>query len=278
MQLDIDHLKGWIGSEEVAGEILTSGLAERFEAMLDGQGDSTAGAVASVMIHYCLGQPAARSSTLGEDGHPPRGGFMPPVPLPRRMWAASTLEFTGDIRIGDMVGRRSRVTDVEVKQGRSGILCFVTLDHAYVSGGLPVLNERQTIVYRDNAAAPSPPAQAMAAEKGEHMRTVTPTPPLLFRYSALTFNGHRIHYDLPYATGIEGYPGLVVHGPLQATLLARFAQELAGKRPARIRVRALSSLYSTGGMVLNARWERDEMLLWTCSPSGPVAMETRVQW
>jgi 3-methylfumaryl-CoA hydratase len=185
------------------------------------------------------------------------------------MWAASTLEFTGDIRIGDMVERRSRVTDIEVKQGRSGILCFVTLDHAYVSGGIPVLNERQTIVYRDNAAAPSPQAQAMAAEKGEHVRTVTPTPPLLFRYSALTFNGHRIHYDLPYATDVEGYPGLVVHGPLQATLLARFAQELAGKRPARIGVRALSSLYSTGDMMLNARGDGDERLLWTC---------TRVQW
>jgi 3-methylfumaryl-CoA hydratase len=159
---------------------------------------------------------AARPGEVGPDGHPARGKFLPPVPLPRRMFAGGRLEFFRPLRIGDSVTRVSEILGVEGKQGRSGDLVFVTVRHRFSVGGEVALEETQDLVYRGpggGEAAPDPVATA------PWQRTIHPDPVMLFRYSALTFNGHRIHYDHPYVTQEEGYPGLIVHGPLIATLL-----------------------------------------------------------
>ena len=165
---------------------------------------------------------------LGPDGHPTRGGFLPPVPLPRRMWAGGELEFFEPLRVGDDSKRTSRITDVTIKTGSTGTLCFVSVEHIVSTPRGMALRERQDIVYRDmGGAAPSakaPPPAPVAKHRESHVSD----PVLLFRYSALTFNGHRIHYDRDYVTKVEGYPGLIFHGPLQAALIVEFAAKLHG--------------------------------------------------
>lgn len=277
--LDIDHLRQWIGREETRSELLTPSLADRFNAIFGRAGDSAEGAPAPAMIHLCLALPAAPMDQLGPDGHPARGGFLPPVPLPRRMWAGGAFAFAGDIRVGELVTRRSTIRDVAVKQGRSGTLCFVTVDHRIASGTRPALTERHDIVYRDldppgaPAKAPPPPAP-----QGARCVTVQPTAPLLFRYSALTFNGHRIHYDAPYAREVEGYPGLIVHGPLQASQLVHLAETIRGRVPRTFEFRSLSTIFDTAPYTLNATEDGDALKLWTAQLGGPVAMEARATW
>lgn len=278
MPIDIDHLRQWIGREETAQEDLTPGLVARYNATLSLDGPQAAGAVAPLMIHLCLGAPAVTAPGLGPDGHPSRGGFLPPVDLPRRMWAGGALEFRGDIRIGDSVTRRSVIEDVVLKQGRTGSLCFITVTHHIASAGRDVLTERQDLVYREAEAAVKPVAPPPPAPEGRYRRAVDPTPVLLFRYSALTFNGHRIHYDLDWARQAEGYPGLVVHGPMQATLLVLFAAGLRGRTPARFAFRSLTPLFHCDPVTLHAADDGDGLRLWTARPGGPVAMEARAEW
>ncbi len=278
MQLDLDHLRQWIGREETAAEILSAETVRRFNALFDDESDLSVGAAAPVMIHYCLCQPAAPTAGLGDDGHPRRGGFLPPVPLQRRMWAGGTLDFAAPLRIGDLVTRTTRVADVDAKEGRTGLLCFLTLEHRYTSAGQPALTEVQNIVYREPVAEARPAAPPAAAPAGTHQRQIAPSPPFLFRYSAITYNGHRIHYDAPYAREVEGYPGLIVHGPLQATLLTRYAQELRGGPPARVTVRAKSPLFDVADFTVNARADGAGMTLWTAALGGPVSMEAQVAW
>lgn len=277
MEIDLTQLQGWIGRREDASEHLTGALVQRFLATFDREGPLQDGADAPLLIHLCLTQPAVAASQLGPDGHPARGGFLPPVPLPRRMWAGGRFTFHTALRIGDPVTRQSRIVDVRMKQGRTGPLCFVTVDHDIRSGATLAVTERQEIVYRGPEAGP-PAAVPDAAPQGMHQRLIHPDPALLFRYSALTFNGHRIHYDHPYATGHEGYPGLIVHGPLQATLLAHLARDLVGRSPAQFRFRSLSPLFDTADMTLNATGDHAGMRLWTARPGGPVAMEAQATW
>ncbi|MFG1204620.1 MaoC family dehydratase N-terminal domain-containing protein [Xanthobacter aminoxidans] len=272
--LDIEHLKGWIGREETGTEEVTAALVRRFRATFDETpGDPLPGDVAPRFIHLCLAQPAEPMHALGTDGHPARGGFLPPVPLPRRMWAGGSLTFTGDLRVGDTVRRVSRVDDLSVKEGRTGTLCFVTVRHEIEAEGRAILTEIQDIVYRGLDTA-GPAKTTAPAEADHHRREVDPSPPLLFRYSALTFNGHRIHYDYPYVTQVEGYPGLVVHGPLQATLLYRFAAEILRAPPARFTFRALSPLFDHQPFFLNAQTtDNGALKLWSATAGGPVAMQ-----
>ncbi|TDK48724.1 FAS1-like dehydratase domain-containing protein [Antarcticimicrobium luteum] len=283
MQIDIDHLRGWIGREESQSELLTGALVQRFNATFDRSSPLEDGAEAPRLIHLCLGQPAAPTAELGPDGHPARGGFLPPVPLPRRMWAGGAFDFHGPIRIGETVSRRSVIGDVRVKEGRSGTLCFVTVTHHVESDGRPALTERQDIVYRA-AEAPGkqptsgPTSEPEPAPQGASSRRIVPSAALLFRYSALTFNGHRIHYDAPYVRDEEGYPGLIVHGPMQATLLAQYAADLRGAAPATFDFRSLSPIFDTGDFTLNAEDEGTEMTLWTASLAGPVAMRAVAKW
>lgn len=279
MTLDIDHLREWIGREETRSELLTDALVERFNATFDRESPVETGAAAPLFIHLCLGQPAAPTAELGPDGHPARGGFLPPVPLPRRMWAGGEIAFHDDIRIGEAVSRRSVIEDVVIKEGRTGTLCFVTVNHHVESGGRPALTERQDIVYRDvDAPGGAPRPTPEPAAPGEDRREIAVTPAFLFRYSALTFNGHRIHYDLPYVTGEEGYPGLIVHGPVQATLLAQYAADLRGAIPARFSFRSLAPIFDTHDLSLNASADGDGMKLWTAATDGPVAMTARAIW
>jgi hydroxyacyl-ACP dehydratase HTD2-like protein with hotdog domain len=180
--------------------------------------------------HWMLFQHWAPASGLGPDGHPARGGFLPPVhDLPRRMWAGGRLEFLAPLHVGEPVTRTSTIHSIEQKTGGSGRLVFVTVLHEIAGEAGPAIREEQSIVYRGAEGAAVKPAAAAPPVPAEALvRTLRPDTVLLFRYSALTGNGHRIHYDQDYATREEGYPGLVVHGPLQATLLAALACEAAG--------------------------------------------------
>lgn len=279
MQLDIEHLREWIGREEIKSEPATHALVDRFKATFDQTGEVRDGDPAPVMIHLCLAPPAAPTSGLGPDGHPSRGGFLPPVPLPRRMWAGGAFTFHDDIRVGEVVTRHSTIQDVKVKEGRTGVLCFVTVNHEISANSRAVLTERQDIVYR-NVDAPGSAVKKAAepAPKGAHRVVVEPTAALLFRYSALTFNGHRIHYDNPYVTTEEGYPGLIVHGPMQATQLVQLAERIRGKRPAQFDFRSLSPIFDTADYTLNAVEDEGGLSLWTSYVDGPVAMEARATW
>jgi 3-methylfumaryl-CoA hydratase len=216
----------WIGRTHEAGETVGPELVARFRAtVLQAQGEPAQGEPAPVGIHWCIAPPALAPDRLGPDGHPRKGILMPPIPLPRRMWAGGHIEFLEPVRVGDTVTRASTITSIERKKGRSGELCFVQVTHRFAVAGRAVLNEVQDIVYRE-AAGTAEKAQPARADppSGTATRAENFDPVRLFRYSALTFNGHRIHYDFPYATQAEGYAGLVVHGPLQATLLMHLAQ------------------------------------------------------
>jgi len=281
MSIDIEHLKTWIGKTESESEHLTPSLVKRFGATFDMTPDTNKGAPAPSLIHLCLCNPTPPSSELGPDGHPKRGGFLPPVPLPNRMWAGGEFTFGGDLIIGDRVTRNSTIKDVTLKKGRTGQLCFVTVEHQIMSGQDCVLTEIHNIVYREDSGESEKP-QPQRAEQGTHTSIITPTTPFLFRYSALTFNTHRIHYDAPYSSNIENYPGLIVHGPLQATLLVQMAEKLRGLRPEKFQYRNLSTIFDTGDFTLNAS-DKDadgggEMRLWTAQAGGPVAMDAKASW
>jgi len=226
----------WIGREEVRTDRIDSGLAARWLATFDRDAPSDGNVPQG--LHWCLCLPDAATAKLGPDGHPLRDdsieSFLPPVPLPRRMWASSKVEFLAPLRVGAVVTRRSRILSISEKSGNSGQLVFVDVAHeTFGESGLSV-REVQSIVYRESAG-PDAALSPSKAEQGHvdlegwsshHM--VMPSEPLLFRFSALTFNSHRIHYDLPYAQGEERYRGLVVHGPLTATLLLDFARREFG--------------------------------------------------
>ncbi len=276
--LDLEDLRHWIGQSESRSELVTGAMVDRFRSTFDQEGDVAEGNVAPVMIHLCVAPPAAPTGGLGPDGHPARGGFLPPVPLPRRMGAGGAFTFHDDIRVGERVARTSTIRDVTLKEGRTGSLCFVTVDHRIESAGRLVIEERQDIVYRGADAPRAPGERPEPAAPGTHRVVVVPSAALLFRYSALTFNGHRIHYDAPYATAVEGYPGLVVHGPLQATMLVQLAERLHGRRPARFNFRSLSPLFDDADFTLNADEDGGDLRLWTAGVGGPVAMEARASW
>lgn len=220
-------MKAWIGRELVQHDVLTAGLLARFRATLD---SAETDELAPQGIHWCLCLPDTATEALDLDGHPRRGAFLPPVGLPRRMWASSDVTFNCPIATGARIERRSTIVGIAEKEGASGRLVFVSIDHETQADGVLAVSERQTIVYREAAtASPAAPGNGTPdLDAWQWRRTITPSEPLLFRYSALTFNSHRIHYDLPYATGVERYRGLVVHGPLMATLLLDLAARELG--------------------------------------------------
>lgn len=275
--MEIDHLRKWIGREERACETISERLVQHFAATFDQDIEIGPREPAPLMLHWCLAQNAVQLSLLGPDGHPKRGGFLPPVSLPRRMWAGGDLCFQAPLRIGDLVERRSRITDVTLKDGRSGPLCFVTVDHTYNVDGQTAISERQDIVYRGDGGGGAQ-KKTDAAREGRHSRQIVPTPPFLMRYSAVTFNAHRIHYDLAYAQAVEGYPGLVVHGPLQATLLCHYAASLHGATPSRFSFRSLAPIFDRADFTINAEPADDGLRLWTAQTGGPVAMQADATW
>ena len=220
------QLRGWEGRSETLHDEITAAPVRNLSATLDREDpEPVKGTELPPLWHWLYFLPSARQGELGPDGHPKRGGFLPPVPLPRRMWAGGRLQWLAPLRVGDAVERTSRIVSVTHKSGRSGDLLFVLVRHELRNAQGLALTEEHDIVYRPapREGDPVPPPQA-APKDAPWTREIVPGDVLLFRYSALTFNGHRIHYDRRYVTEVEGYPGLVVHGPLIATLLVDLAR------------------------------------------------------
>ena len=260
----------WIGRQFWREERITPRTIDQFRVTLAG---TLAPANVPVGLHWALVPDLAEPADLGRDGHPKTGIFLPALPLPRRMWAGGELEHVSDFTADDLVVRESTIADIKFKQGSTGNLGFVTVRHVYSAGGVTRLLERQDIVYREDPK----PDQVKAPSQAEPwiadcVRRVFPDSTLLFRYSGLTFNGHRIHYDLPYATGVEGYAGLVVHGPLQALWMLNLATEMLGRVPARFTYRGLSPLIAGREARVEARGDGEGIALRVVSPGGVATM------
>ncbi|MEJ2623235.1 MAG: MaoC family dehydratase N-terminal domain-containing protein [Pseudolabrys sp.] len=278
MELDINHLRSWIGATRESRDEISPRLAGSLAAVLDEPCVLAPGDAAPTGIQWCLCPDIAPMSELGPDGHPARGGFLPPVPLPRRMWAGGELRFSGDFRVGDEVVRRSRVADVAVKSGRSGALCFVTVMHDYATPRGHALSERHDIVYRALAPPLPPTAPPAAMPIPDENRVVAATPVLLMRYSAASFNGHRIHYDRAYCRDEELYPGLIVHGPLQASFLLCLACRMAGGHlPALFSFRGTAPLFDGPAFSVNGLREDDHARLWVADGDRRVTMEAQAR-
>jgi len=250
--------------------------AATFDEPADAVGD---GAPLPLLWHWFYFLPRAPQQALGEDGHPALGGFMPPVPYPRRMFAGSRVRVHAPLRIGRTATREAVIQDVVLKSGRSGNLAFVTVAYRFVQDGVLCLEEEQDIVYREAGAAIAIPsiAEPPAVPAGAWTRTITPDSPLLFRFSALTFNAHRIHYDRGYATSAEGYPGLVVHGPLTALLLVQLVREHIPRPVHAFRFRGLTPLFDLAPFHLVAVPGADSVMLTAIAPDGAVALEATVE-
>ncbi len=275
-----DDLARWIGRSETRRDTITAAPLVALAALLDRDEPAPrAGDAAPPLAHWLYFLPAYRQSDAGPDGHALKGGFLPPVPLPRRMWAGSRLEFLRPLAVGSEATRTSTIEDVTVKQGRSGTLVFVTVRHEVADAGGIILSDEHDIVYRGESALAAPPVAAPAGEAWR--REIRPDPVLLFRYSAVTFNSHRIHYDQPYATRVEGYPGLVVHGPLIATLLVDL---LRRNRPdARLRrysFRAMRPLFDTAPFTTCGLPDAQDRAarLWTRDAQGAITMDANAEW
>jgi 3-methylfumaryl-CoA hydratase len=244
------NLKDWIGRSETVDDIITATPYAALSATLDRDAvRPQPGTPLPALWHWLYFLPLHRQSEIGPDGHAKRGGFLPPVPLPRRMWAGSQFQFHRPLRVGDAIRRVSTIESVDEKSGRTGSLVFVKVRHEVQANGASEvsLTEFHDIVYRD-AAKPgdvAPPPKAAPAASAWEKKWI-PDEVLLFRYSALTFNGHRIHYDRPYVTAAEGYPGLIVHGPLIATLLLDLLRwKVPDARIARFEFRAVRPTFDT---------------------------------
>jgi 3-methylfumaryl-CoA hydratase len=256
--VDIDVLRLWLGRTERRSDSVQAAPLAALAATLDRDEALPApGAEVPPLWHWLFFTPLARQSQIGADGHAKRGDFLPPVPLPRRMWAGGRLEFVQPLRVGEQITRDSRIIKVDAKSGRSGELVFVTVRHEISNARGIGLTEEHDIVYRDLPAPGAPPPTPQTAPSdATFSREIVPDPVLLFRYSALTFNGHRIHYDRPYVTQVEGYPGLIVHGPLIATLLADLLRrEQPRARMRRFSFTAMRPLFDTHAFTLCGRVE-----------------------
>ena len=270
-------LQQWVGNTETADARIDARQAAALTATLDRPFPFAHGSSLPPLWHWIYFWTAAPQSELGPDGHPQRGGFLPPVPLPRRMWAGGRLAFAAPLVVGADATRTSRVQSVTAKTGASGDLAFITVAHELAQDGKTCVTEEHDIVYR---AFPQPGAAAPAAKgapSGEAWsRTITPDPVLLFRYSALTFNGHRIHYDRSYVTDVEGYPGLIVHGPLIATLLADLLQRnMPDARMTAFSFRAVGALFDIEPFTVCGRPDPDgrTVQLWAKNMRGDLAMQ-----
>jgi 3-methylfumaryl-CoA hydratase len=279
--IDLDHLRTWVGRTEVVEDVVAASKVAALAATLDREDAfPAAGDPLPPPWHWTLCVPAARQSAIGPDGHPARGGFLPPVPLPRRMWAGGRLTFPRALRVGETVQRRSQVVSVEHKSGRSGELVFVLVRHEFHGAAGLCITEEHDIVYRDMpTAVSSAPTYQTAPAGAAWQREIVPDDVLLFRYSALTFNGHRIHYDRRYVTEVEGYPGLIVHGPLIATLLVDLLRRnLPDARVATIDFRAVKPVFDIKPFHVCGRPATDgrTVKLWTRDSEGDLTMDMSV--
>ena len=278
------ELARWIGKTETVTDTVTATPCAALSATLDRDIERPpAGTPLPPLWHWLYFLPLYRQAEVGPDGHAQRGGFLPPVPLPRRMWAASQLEFNRPLRVGDGISRVSTITDVREKSGRTGALVFVNVRHEIRANDevSPAIVEFHDIVFRDAPKADdvSPPPKPAPAQS-LWQRRVVPDAVLLFRYSALTFNGHRIHYDRKYVTEVEGYPGLVVHGPLIATLLLDLLRwKLPEATVRRYEFRAVRPLFDINAFDVCGEPAPDgrSVRLWAKDHEGSLAMDAIAQ-
>ncbi|MFN7029095.1 MAG: MaoC family dehydratase N-terminal domain-containing protein [Sphingopyxis sp.] len=276
----MDDYSNWVGRSETREDVATAAPLVGLAALLDH--DPAPPAIVPPLGHWLYFLPDARQSAIGDDGHPRRdeGGLLPPFPLPRRMWAGGRIEFLAPIAVGAALSRVTTIAAIRAKRGASGDLLFVTLQHDIAADGIPAIREEQDLVYRAAAtASTTPPAPTpVEIETAEAVRRVTADPVLLFRYSALTFNAHRIHYDRDYARDVEGYAGLVVHGPLIATLLIDHARrEMPGLAPRHFSFRAEAPLIDGAPFDLCLSRDGSGARLWARDATGRTTMRADVQ-
>jgi len=275
-----DSIMSWMGRTETRTDTVTVAPLVALSALLDRDDPPPSpGDAAPPLAHWLYFLPSYRQSEAGPDGHAVKGSFLPPIALPRRMWAGSRLEFLRPLIVGSAIERVSTITNIAEKEGRSGKLVFVTVRHEVSDAEGLLLSDEHDIVFRAEGALASEPVHAPSGAMWR--REIHPDPVLLFRYSAVTFNSHRIHYDHPYVTKVEGYPGLVVHGPLTATLLIdllrRNAPEVEVKT---FDFRALRPLYDTASFFTCGlpQEQNRKARLWTRDAEGAVSMEAIATW
>jgi 3-methylfumaryl-CoA hydratase len=278
--IDIDHLRQWIGRSAEREEVVAPTPIEGLAALLDYPAPPWPAGQLPPLGHWLAFLPSARQSKLGEDGHAKLGAFLPPIPLPRRMWAGSRVEFLRPLRLMTPLCQKTTVADVALKSGGSGAFVRVTLRHEVFEGEDLAVREHQDLIYRPAAgkAQPAPAATPPPpTPDSDYQREVSPDPTLLFRFSALTYNAHRIHYDRDFARDVEGYPGLVVHGPLQAMLLIDLYQrQHPSASVARFTCRAQRPLFEGAPFLLKGRATEDGAALWTEDAEGRTCMEASV--
>ena len=275
MSAGLDKLEDWIGRTETTNDIATAWPVAALAATFDrNDPQPREGDAIPPGWHWLYFLEAKPESELGPDGHPKRGGFLPPVPLPRRMWAGGRIEFRQPLHVGETLRRDSEIVSVEAKHGKSGSLVFVTVRHEiYASNALATVEEHD-IVYREAATPGAPPAAAKPAPAAaQWRRDIAPGPTMLFRFSALTFNGHRIHYDLDYVRQEEGYPGLIVHGPMQTLLMLDLCRR-NGADVKKLDYRALHPVFHTERLTVSGNPSEDgsKVDLWTANGAGNYAM------
>ena len=277
MNVDINHLRTWIGREETIEDTVTAVPVRALSATLDRDDPPVrTGDELPPLWHWLYFLPLHRQSEIGPDGHAKRGGFLPPVPLPRRMWAGGRFQFIKPLRVGDAIRRTSQIVDVTMKDGRSGALVFVLVRHHIGNADGVAIVEEHDIVYRGlPPAGEAPPAPPKAPDGAVWKRGIEPDDVLLFRYSALTFNGHRIHYDRRYVTETEGYPGLIVHGPLIATLLTDLVRRNRTTPMTSFKFKAVSPLFDIAPFSVNGIPSADgkQVKLWAQGAAGQLAMD-----
>ena len=288
MSDNLDYLKQWVGRRETATDVASAWPVTALTATLDRRDpDPVPGAAIPLGWHWLFFLEVKTASELGPDGHPTRGGFLPPVELPRRMWAGGRIEFKRALKVGEMLSRDSEIISVVPKQGKSGNLVFVTVRHIVSVAGETAVMEEHDIVYRDAAKSPPSPLSQKggggrdaplpgkpAPQNAAWRRELTADPVMLFRFSALTFNGHRIHYDLDYCRHEAHYPGLVVHGPLQTILMLDLCRRNETRPVKKLDYRALHPVFHTERLTVNGNLSSDgsNVELWTANAAGSYAM------
>jgi len=272
--------RDWIGRTETVHDGLSAEQARRTAATLDDVVTSVATeSPLPPLWQWCYFLAAAPQASLDADGHPQRGGFLPPIPFPRRMFAGSRMQFHQPLRLGTPASREGEIRNVVLKSGRSGSLAFVTVGYRFMQDGVCCIEEEQDIVYREPGAAVSAPEMLPVGDVLEDTwsRTVVPDARLLFRFSAITFNAHRIHYDRPYAQEEEGYPGLVVHGPLTAMLLADLVRRNTSQRITSFTFRGIQPLFDLAPFHLRGRAEGTSVTLDALAPDLEPALTAQVE-
>lgn len=270
--IDLAHLREWVGKAHSDRDVLSSRHARLMAATIGvPQSEIVQGSTLPPLWHWLYFLSGEPSAALGRDGHPARGGFLPPVTLPNRMWAGGQLEFHASVPLDVAVEKRSTVVSVDHKVGRSGELVFVKVEHQLLHDNTKILTEYHDIVYKGASGTGSASASG-DMPVAQHSRRVKPDSTMLFRYSALTFNGHRIHYDADYCRDVEGYPNLVIHGPLNATLLAGFAQEVSGRPLKQFRYRGLKPAILGNELSINAAQDGNQLVLWVALADGSLSM------